>query len=216
MIPLTIKPADERPAYVTFETRPVEDRAASLTSGRFVGKDVDFAIVTPPGSKDRYEYIVLEWFDRLADQVRQKRYNPQWLDAYQAAYKAYKAGREAPLQGTPLRDWPALSPSSYRTCVDLGILTVEDLAAINEEGLRRLGMGGRALKDRAIAWLQAAQGPGALAAQLQAMQAQLDALQERNTSLEAQLARAQAGAAADLDAPEGGELADLLADGPDA
>ena len=47
---------EERPAYVRFERRPMEDKAASIREGRYVAKDVDFALVTPPYSNDCVEY----------------------------------------------------------------------------------------------------------------------------------------------------------------
>jgi hypothetical protein len=44
-----------RPAYVMFEVRSEEDRAASVAAGKFVGRDVNYVIITPPGSKDTVE-----------------------------------------------------------------------------------------------------------------------------------------------------------------
>ena len=42
-----------RPPHVVYERRAEEDRTASIEQGRYVSRDVDYAIVTPAGSKDR-------------------------------------------------------------------------------------------------------------------------------------------------------------------
>jgi hypothetical protein len=85
-----------RPPYVTFEVRSVEDRAASMTAGHFVGKDVNYAIVTPSGSKDRIEKIAEEWLDGMAEGVRQERIPGEWLEAYTRKYKIWCETREVP------------------------------------------------------------------------------------------------------------------------
>lgn len=66
--------AEARPPYVMFETRAVEDRAASLEKGHYVTRDVDYAIITPMGSKDRTERVIKEWFDQLQQQVAEGRF----------------------------------------------------------------------------------------------------------------------------------------------
>jgi predicted RecB family nuclease len=45
-------------------------------------------------------------------------------------------------------------PAQIKTLLDINVRTVEELAAANEETLNRVGMGGRALKQKAIIWLE--------------------------------------------------------------
>lgn len=47
-----------RPPHVVYERRAEEDRTAPIEQGRYVSRDVDYAIVTPAGSKDRVERVV--------------------------------------------------------------------------------------------------------------------------------------------------------------
>jgi len=87
---------DDRPPYVQFEMRAVEDRQASIEQGHYVATDVAYALVTPAGSKDRVERVVEEWFLQLEQQVREERFPPAWFKAYKEAFAAWKEGNESP------------------------------------------------------------------------------------------------------------------------
>jgi hypothetical protein len=176
---------EARPPYVHFEYRPVEDRAASVAAGHYVAKDVAYAIVTPAGSRDRHEKIAEEWLDNMADQVRQERLPAEWLAHYRALYKAWKEGREAPENGTAIRNWPVASPAQVETLLNLRIRTVEDLATCNEEAITRMGMGGRALKQKAIDWLASAASNGKSVEAITTLRADFEALRLKAENLEA-------------------------------
>jgi hypothetical protein len=162
-----------RPPYVTFEVRSVEDRAASMAAGHFVGKDVNYAIVTPSGSKDRIEKIAEEWLDGMAEGVRQERIPGEWLEAYTRKYKIWRETREVPEDGTPIMSWPALSPSQAKAILDANVRTLEDLVAANESTLAAIGMGARALKEKAKAWLDSADTTGKTAEELNDLRQQV-------------------------------------------
>lgn len=179
--------AEARPPYVTYETKAIEDRAATIEAGFYKTRDVDFAIVTPQGSKDRTERNVKEWFAQLEQMVQENRFPREWMTAFRGSYAAWKEGREIPVDGTSVMYWPVASPSQVKSLLDAKLRTVEDLAAANEESIHRLGMGGRALKDKAVAWLAAASGPGKVSEELTALRTQLEAATARNQLLETQL-----------------------------
>lgn len=185
----------ERPPFVSFETRPEEDRQASIEAGHYVSKDVDYALVTPAGSKDRVERAVTDWFPYLLRQVEENRFPQTWYDAFKAKYDHWKKGQEVPLSGTSVRMWNVLSPAQYKNLLDLHILTVEDLAAANEEALARLGMGARDLQRRAREWLKASGDVGKVSEQSAALLAENEALKERMKTLEGQVTALQASAA---------------------
>lgn len=188
--------AEARPPYVSFEVKAVEDREASIKAGLYKTKDVDYAIITPQGSKDRTEREVSDWFTQLGEQVQQQRFPQEWLTHFRAAYEAWKKGCELPLNGTPILTWPVLSPSQVKNCIDAQVRTVEDLAAANEETLGRIGMGGRSLKDKAVSWLSAASGNGKVTEELAALKAAKADSDARAASLEKQLKDLQATVAA--------------------
>lgn len=183
------------PPYIQFETRAVEKRKTDAEGGASYYVDTDFAMVTSHGSKDTVEKVAVEWFDFLKEQVRQGRFPQQWLDAFKASYNAWKNDQELPVQGTPIKNWPAASPAEIKHCAALGLRAVEDLATANEELIGRLGMGGRSLCNRAKDWVTSKSGTAPLIAQLDSsrqvqagQEHQIRTLNERLKLLEAQLA----------------------------
>lgn len=179
--------AEARPPFVDFESRAEEDRAASVEAGHYVARDVDFALITPMGSKDRIERRVDEWLKMLEEQVAEGRFQAGWLDQYKGAYKAWKAGQDIPETGTPIRTWPALSPAQVKSILAARVRTVEDLANANEETLHRIGMGARSLKQRAVEWLSTASSIGRTAEEVNSLKIANGELAARNDELAAQL-----------------------------
>ena len=190
-----------RPPHVVFERRAEEDRQASIEAGRYVSRDVDYAIVTPSGSKDRVERVVVDWFSMLAGEVRAERWPQTWLDQLKSGYDAWTRGQTPPESGTPLATWPALSPAQVKNWAQIGIRTIEELADANEETLSAYGMGSRDMKSRAGLFLENAKSDsGPLVAKLRAAEELIASMEVRMKSLEAQLQAA---------APKSGQPAKL-------
>ncbi len=176
--------ATDRPAYVTFEARAIEDRDASIAEGKYVAKDLDYAIITPQGSKDKIERVVSEWFPYLRQQVNEGRFPAEWLRAYEGIYADWQKGQSIPESGTPIRTWPVLSPSQVKAITEANILTVEDLANANESAIMMIGMGARALIQRAKDYIAAAANVGQVSEAT-------SALRTENETLKAQVAEQQ-------------------------
>ena len=151
----------DRPAYVRFERIAVEDKVASVEAGRYVAKDVDMALITPPYSRDIFKIKVKDWFVQMKQDVANGRMPEEWAQQYKKAFDAWKNGQEIPLKGTPIKGWGVLSPAQQETLIRLNILTVEDLGAVTDEGIRAIGMGGVDLKNKANAWLAQMNDKGA-------------------------------------------------------
>lgn len=163
-----------RPNYIDFHVMTEEDRAETIATGSFKTKDVDFVMIIPSGDRHtRVERKVDEWLAQESEKVRNGTGNPQHLDYYRSAYKVWKETQEVPLSGTPIKNWPALSPAQVTNILSAHIRTVEDLAQANETALQQIGMGGRMLKEKAIAWLSAANDTGRIAEENAAMKVQL-------------------------------------------
>ena len=102
--------AEERHGfYVDFELRPEEDREQTIAQGMPIFKDVEFAIITMPGGglvvdKQITDSLLHEW--RHGDNRRK----PPSPFAF-TAYEAWKEGREAPVNGTDLKNWPGVTPA---------------------------------------------------------------------------------------------------------
>lgn len=185
---------DARPPYVVFETRPIEDRQGSIEAGSAKYKNIDYALITPSGSKDLVEREVSLWFTHLEQEVTSERFPVEWLNKFKAQYHAWKEGQELPLEGTPIVTWPVINPAQLKELLGLRVRTVEDLAQANEETLKRLGMGSRVLKQQAEAWLASANDIGKVSSRLAALEVrnndqlkQIENLAEKNERLAKEL-----------------------------
>lgn len=182
---------DERPPYVTFEVRPVEDRAATEASGHWIGKDAIFAMITPSGSKDKIEKLAEQWIKDLREQVRQDRFPAHWLEAYERALDAFKRNEELPEDGFPIKEWPVCSPAQRQLLLSLSIRTVEALAELNESGMTALGMGGRDLKEKAKAFLEVSKNDGKTAKELSNLRQDVIKKESQITELMERLTKAE-------------------------
>jgi hypothetical protein len=171
----------DRKAYVRFELVPAEDKPASLLAGRYIAKDVEFALTSPPYSKDVVRQKVTTWLTTMEDNVRNDRLPRQWQDEYLADLAAWRKGQDIPLQGTAIRGWGVISPAQQENLIRINILTVEDLAGINDEGARRIGMGSLDLKNKAVAWLAQLTDKGPLTQEIASVK-------QENATLKASLA----------------------------
>lgn len=181
----------ERPAYVRFETVAEEDKAASIAQGHYVAKDVDYALITPPYSKDVFKIKIAQWKQNMEQDVNNGRLPDAWRDQYLKAYEKWKAGQEVPLNGIPIKGWGVISPAQQQTLIAMSVLTVEDLAQINDEGLRRIGMGSVELKAKAKAWLSQLHDKGPLTQENAALKAKVSILEKTVEDMQARLAEMQ-------------------------
>jgi hypothetical protein len=163
----------EMPAWVQFEVRGVEDRDATIKNGHYTERDVEFALITPPYSKDCVEKEVAAWLVELDEHVRNHRLPETWASNYKAKYRAWKDGLEIPEDGIPIKGWTMVSPAVQNNLLQIGVRTVEALAKMNDEGMKRYGMGALDLKNRAIAWLKAAKNVAPVAQENAALKAQV-------------------------------------------
>ena len=182
-----------RPPYVIYEERSEEDRNATIAAGRLVMKSVDYAIIRQIGSKDTVEKIASEWLDDNDRLAGSGGLPNEWAIGFRKRYDQWKAGREAPPEGFPLKDWASITKARAENYAQMGVFTVEDVAAMNEEAMQRAGMGSRADKDRAQAFLDSRLSHGN-AEQLAALRAEaadkdlrIQQLEERLANLTARL-----------------------------
>lgn len=183
----------ERPPYVQFETRPVEDRDASIREGRYIAKNVNVALITPAGSKDTVERLAEDWLRevRLRATRNPPTINPQHASYFEECYARWQKDNTLPEDGTPIKGWAVITPAEQVNIISANVRTVEDLAVLNESGLQRIGMGARNLQERAKAWLKSATDHGAGACEIANLKTQNEELLARIASLEARLGGAK-------------------------
>lgn len=164
---------EERPAYVRFERRAEKDHVESRKHNKVIDKNQDYALVTPPYSKDMVEFKIERWFETMEADVRSGRFPQEWLAKYREMYRLWTLGEELPVDGTPIKGWGVLTPAEQTNIIRTGIRTVEDLAAANDEGMRRIGMGAVDYRNKAAAWLRTLNDRGPLTTENAALKQQL-------------------------------------------
>lgn len=184
---------DQRPPYVRFEERSVEDRDETIKLGRQIFRSQYIAILHPVGSKDTIEHVAEGWLDELDRKAQRGLYNREWARQYRQMFDQFKIGQEPTVSGTHVRMWASISKAQADNLVGANCLTVEDLAVANEQTLQRIGMGSRALKQKAKDWLTMADGRkgaeelSAVKAENASLRSTVEALQETVSRLSAKL-----------------------------
>lgn len=146
----------------------VKDELASRDAGREIHREVERVRIIIPGA---VASIVVKNVDNS--------HRERWPEAYQA----FKAGREQPLSGTALSEWPVLNRAMVEELHHLQIRTVEELANLSDIQVQHIGMGGQMLRARAKAYLDEAEHE-ALTTRLTA---ENDVMRSRIGALEAQV-----------------------------
>jgi hypothetical protein len=163
-------------ALVTFYLDKMQNNFKSEQEGRPVFDDKEMIrIITPGDTKSVIEAVV-----KMEHKLQ-----------YAREYEAFQKGMAAPIEGTPLEEWPPMTPATVANLKAANIHTVEQLAEVHDGLLANLGMGGRTLRDKAKNWLENAAG-GAVVSRLQAENETLKAQQEVQAKTIAELSNAVA------------------------
>lgn len=162
-------PSKQDPIRPRFFIKAVQMKAESEKAGRPIFVDREFVEQIIPGDSRTLKV------DEVKDEHRMR---------WPAQYEAFKRGQEQPLHGTPLEQWPALSASQVAELKALKVMSVEDLANLNESFLANIGMGARELQTKAKAFLAHAAGT----ADVQRMQAELSRRDDEIADLKRQIA----------------------------
>lgn len=149
--------------FVDAELQPIPTEK----EGRPIYKDVEFVSVIPAGDPKTVNC------QRVED-----RHKARWADIYEK----FKRGVAETQQGTPLKEWPAVSSTQIRELEYFHVYTVEQLSTLSDEAIMRLGMGMRELVTKAKATIaKAANDAGTLA-----MAAENQRLKDEMAALKAQ------------------------------
>jgi hypothetical protein len=113
-------------------------------------------------------------------------------------YQAFLSRTEAPTEGTPLIEWPAVTRSFAEQLSFINIKTVEQLADLNDNTMHQVP-GIANFKQKAKDWLEATKDDGILSrlrteleerdTKIEEMSGQMDALISRLDALEAKPTR---------------------------
>lgn len=161
---------DGKPAFVSFSTVARQLVKESELQGRYVARDVDMVTLRQIGSTDSVMFKVEDWLKQNKIDVAQGRLPQTHMEAYAESYRRWKLGQEIPVEGTPIKTWPAITPAQVETLLRIGVRTVEDLSRLSDEGLSKVGMGAIDLKNKAKAWIAAGNDKGKLAQDMTILQ----------------------------------------------
>jgi len=184
-------------AYIEFKTESVEDPIKTKNTGVPAFKDMDVVRIYHNDGKSVAEARAKDFIAHL------RRYLPGGdfhkpgnidVDMYGFAqyvlpqFDAWKAGQEVRPDGTPLRDWPFLTPAQRDTLNHFNVKTVEQLAAMEERALAGIMLGSLELQQQALNYLRHRQD-SAPALRITALEEQnaklLQAMEEMRAQLEA-------------------------------
>lgn len=142
--------SQEANLFVSFYIDAIEMKAQSEKEGRPIFKDIPFIKLIVPGDTNNI-------IERAADENDKLRFPKAWA--------RFEASEAEAVEGTPLEQWPQITRSLLKECKYFEIHTVEALSSINDGHIAKMGMGFGDLRNKAKAWLQAAEGTAAVTAQ---------------------------------------------------
>lgn len=161
-------PVQEAEMFVEFYLDAVELTFESEREGRPIYKDVPFVKILNPGDTS----TVIE---RVA--------TPEDRQKYPKAWQRFQNSETGGSIGTPLDKWPQINRAMMKEAKYFEIHTVEQLAAITDQHISRMGMGFRDLRTKAQAYLAAAKESAPVAEQA----LKIERLEQMVASLTAQL-----------------------------
>lgn len=168
--------------YVRFT---VEAKEVKDEDGHISFKNQYWATIIPAGGKDEVVKDAVEWIASLRTKGETR--GPfdsnaseyvQWHERFSKMFEQFKAGEEMTMTGTPLRAILAFTKAEIAQAEAIRIFSVEELAVANEEALRHMGIGARAMKDKAVQLL-ASKGENHLAEENAALRVKMEALEAR-------------------------------------
>lgn len=99
--------------------------------------------------------------------------DPVWL-ALKPYYENWKAGKSAPIEGTPLAAWPGATSQLVKALEPFHIRSVEDLANLTDGNMDRVPIPGiRGFRNQAKAFNEARKTTHIVAAELESRDAQI-------------------------------------------
>lgn len=153
-----------------FHMEAIKNNVQSEAQGRPIFHNMEMIEIIIPGNRES----IVNRFVRQEDRER-----------WPAIYAAFKAGQEAPLDGTPIKEWAAIDRAQAEELAYFNVRTVEALAELSDAAMMKVSpMGGHALREKAKAWLEQAKGN----APLMEMQARAERAEADKAALERQLA----------------------------
>lgn len=151
--------------HAKFFKHPVLHANKSKEAGRQIFIEKDYIHITVAGM-DKQDTI------RPVIDGDKGRFPDEW--------KRYETGAEQKREGTPICQWPQVTPHQASALELCNVWTIEDMATLSDAGLAEVGMGARQLQADARKYLSSAQTA--------VDHVRFQELEEANTAKDAQIA----------------------------
>ena len=205
---------EDDPPSIRFVNDTVEDRAKSISTGRYYHAPCIKVFVRAKGDqKSEVPYIAEKtvgdkvtspWMLHLQHRLHHGQISDRYYEYCKESLDHFKANEELPIDGTPVKTWNGADQAMIRNAIDLGLRTVEDVAKMDESTMQALGMGARAMKTRAETFVSTGGNASRAEGQIVDLKAKLE-LSDRRASEQAEQMSALARKLADLEnAPKRG------------
>jgi hypothetical protein len=161
---------------VKFFQHPMLHGKQSLEAGRQVFVDVPHVEIVVAG-QDKQKFV-----GPVNEQIEAR---------FPEEYALFLKGEQMVRTGTPIEQWPQLTPSQVMMLKQLNAYSVEDVASLSDENVRNLGPGGYKMRDDAAKFLKLALAASD-AGKMEEIQKQMVAMAEANAALLARVAELEA------------------------
>lgn len=150
----------------SFYPRAIHNKRKSDEEGRAIYDEIDYVKILVPGDNKN---------------TVDRKVRDEDIKRWPAAWKRYQEKRDPEISGTPLKDWAYLTVSRVAELERLNIFSMEQLAAVSDDHLPKLGPGARDLVKRAQMFLQGDDSA------IKELRAENQALRDKVRDLEGQL-----------------------------
>lgn len=164
-----------------FKTIAQPNDAKTAKAGRPIFDDMEVCEIRFPGDRNRISVFPAHAFSQNQARPDGTTEPVTYAQRFPDQYKRFKQNKQQVQEGTPLEELPFLTQAKRSELKALSIHTAEVLADLDGEPLKTLGMGGRELKNQAIAYIQNASGSAdvtAMAAEIEELKARLAAAEQ--------------------------------------
>jgi len=145
---------------VRFYFKAVENPRKSKEAARPIFDNVEYIQIGFPADNKREHHAPADEMHFVPHYHRQMTY----AERFPEVYAAFKKDESELVNGTPLSELPALTEAQRAEFKSQKIQTVEQLAALPDTSIKRLGMGARPAVEAAQAYLSRADGTAEIAA----------------------------------------------------
>ena len=186
---MAINPRDpDASLVVLFRHNATPNARRSAEEGRPIFEDVEVCDIRLPGSRNYGTYPAQSlWPHWIIDPYSGEQHQITYAQRFPRQYEQFCAHAAQTKSGTPLEYAPFITAGRRAELRAQNIYTVEQLAAIDGQELKNLGIGGREQKNQAMEYLASSKDN----AKNTIMAAELDAMRAKNMALEQDLEAAR-------------------------